>query len=112
MKKDSITYEEFAKLDFRIGEILSVEPVEKSDKLLALKVNLGEDYGEREILAGVAQFYKPEELIGKKLIFLANLEYRKMMGRESQGMMIAVDENNRPVLIEINPIVENGAYLK
>ncbi len=112
MKKDSITYDDFTKLDFRIGEVISVEPVEKSEKLLALTVDLGEDYGKREILAGVAQFYAPDELVGKKMIFLANLEYRKMMGRESQGMMIATDSNNRPILIEVDQIVDNGSFLR
>ena len=112
MKKNTITYEDFVKLDFRIGTVSFAEPVEKSDRLLALTVDLGEDYGKREILAGVAQFYKAEELVGKKLIFLANLEHRKMMGRESQGMMIAVDHDSRPILIEVDTQVENGATLK
>ena|SRR3989338_828366 len=111
MKKTPITYNLFAQLDFRIGEVLSAEPVGKSEKLLALTVDLGEDYGKREILAGVAQYYKPEEIIGKKMIFLANLEYRKMMGRESQGMMIAAGQD-KPILIEVDPGVPNGSSLR
>lgn len=109
--KDSISYEDFAKLDFRIGEVMEAEPVEGSEKLLALTVNLGEEYGTREILAGVAKYYSTDDIIGRKLIFLANLEPRKMMGRESQGMMIAVNDESKPILIPIEQTVENGTSL-
>lgn len=85
--KATITYDEFAKLDMRVGEILAGENVPKSNKLLRLEIDLGCE--KRQILAGIAQFYTPDQLVGRKVIVLANLAPRKLMGMESQGMLLA-----------------------
>ncbi len=88
--KSTINYEEFAKLDLRTGRILSAEPVPKSKKLLKLQVDLG--YETRQILAGVAEHVQPEEMIGQSVVVVANLAYRKMMGLESQGMILMAED--------------------
>lgn len=93
-----ISFEDFKKVELRVGEIKTAEPVEGSEKLLKLMVDLGEE-NPRQILSGIAKWYTPESLIGKKLIFAANLEPRMMMGMESQGMIMAGDGENGPVMI-------------
>lgn len=112
MKKDTIAYEDFAKLDIRVGEIVAAEPIEGSEKLLALHVNLGEDYDEAEILTGIKTWYDPQELIGKKLLFLANLEPRPMMGRTSQGMMLAVDGEDKAILLTVDQALASGSSVR
>ncbi len=112
MKKDLIQFADFLKLDFRVGEIKSAEPVEKSKKLLQLQVDLGEDYGVVEILSGIAEYYSPDELIGNKYIFLANLEPKQMMGKTSNGMIFAADHNDKAVLILVDKEVPNGTVLR
>ncbi|RYF77116.1 MAG: methionine--tRNA ligase subunit beta, partial [Cytophagaceae bacterium] len=88
--KEEITYDDFAKLDIRIGTITEAERVPKSDKLLKLQVNDG--MGGRQILSGIAKHFTPEELIGKQVTFLANLAPRKMMGQVSQGMILMAED--------------------
>jgi methionyl-tRNA synthetase len=88
--KDTITYDDFAKLDIRIGTITEAERVPKSDKLLKLRVDDG--LGGRQILSGIAKHFAPEELIGKQVTFLANLAPRKMMGHESAGMILMAED--------------------
>ena len=83
-----ITYEEFQKLDLRVAKVLAAENIKKSDKLLKLRVDIGE---ERILVAGIARAYKPEELVGKTIIIVANLQPTKLMGVESQGMLLAAD---------------------
>lgn len=111
MKKDSITYADFAKLDLRVGTIESVEAVPNSEKLLKLTVNLGEDYGTTEILSGISQYYSIEELKGKKCVFLANLEPKPMAGHVSNGMMIAINHNTKPMLLEVDTELADGSSL-
>ncbi len=83
-----ITYEEFQKLDLRVAKVLAAENIKKSDKLLKLRVDIGE---ERTLVAGIARGYKPEDLVGKTIIIVANLQPTKLMGVESQGMLLAAD---------------------
>jgi len=83
-----ITYEEFQKLDLRAAKVLAAENIKKSDKLLKLRIDIGE---ERTLVAGIAKAYKPEELVGKTIIIVANLQPTKLMGVESQGMLLAAD---------------------
>jgi methionyl-tRNA synthetase len=83
-----ITYEEFQKLDLRVAKVLAAENIKKSDKLLKLRVDIGE---ERTLVAGIARAYKPEDLVGKTIIIVANLQPTKLMGVESQGMLLAAD---------------------
>lgn len=88
--KPIITYDDFAKLDIRIGTIVACEEKEGSDKLLRLTVDFG-DEGTRNILSGIKQWYKPNDLINKQFAFVFNLAPRKMMGEFSEGMIMAAD---------------------
>ena len=108
-----ITIEDFAKVEMRVGEILTAERVPKSDKLLRFTIDLGE-VSPRQILAGIAQYYEPEGLIGRKVIVVSNLQPRKLRGFESQGMVLAasVGDEGRPVLATFTEDVPNGARLK
>lgn len=107
-EKDEITYDDFMKMDIRVGEILEAEKVEKSNKLLKFKVDTGID--QRTILSGVAKHFSPEEMIGKKVTVLVNLAPRKIMGVESQGMLLFA-ENEDGSLKAVSPAedAENGA---
>lgn len=104
---------DFAKVDLRVGEILTAEHVPKSDKLLRFTIDLGEKEP-RQILAGIAEYYEPALLIGRKVVVVANLKPRKLRGFESQGMVCAasVGDEGRPVLATFIEDVPNGARLK
>lgn len=88
-QKDNVTFDEFMKMDIRVGEILTAEKVEKADKLLKLTVNTGLDT--RTIVSGIAEFYQPEDIVGKKVSVLMNLDPRKIRGVESQGMILMAE---------------------
>ncbi|MGD0858291.1 MAG: methionine--tRNA ligase [Terracidiphilus sp.] len=106
-----IAIDDFAKVDLRVAQILVAERVPKADKLLRLEVDLG--YEKRQILAGIAQHYEPEKLIGRKIIIVANLAPRKMRGLESNGMLLAASlEGGAPVLAGFLEEVPLGARLK
>ena len=104
---------DFAKVDLRVGEILTAERVPKSDKLLRFTIDLGEAEP-RQVLAGIAEHYDPEKMIGRKVVVVANLKPRKLRGFESQGMILAasVGEEGRPVIATSTEDVPNGARLK
>jgi len=108
-----IEIDDFAKVDLRVGQVLSAERIPKADKLLLLKVDIGEEQP-RQILAGIAQYYEPEKLIGRKVVIVANLKQRKLRGLESQGMVVAASygEEGRPVIATFTEDVPNGARLK
>ncbi|MBI3951175.1 MAG: methionine--tRNA ligase [Acidobacteria bacterium] len=108
-----ITIEDFAKIDMRVGTVLTAQKVEKTDKLLLLTVDIGEEQP-RQLLAGIANEYKPEDIIGRKVIVVANLQPRKVRGYESNGMILAaaVGDEGRPVLAGFLEDVPNGARLK
>ena len=108
-----IEIDDFAKVDLRVGQVLSAERVPKADKLLVLKIDLGEEQP-RQVLAGIAQYYEPEKLIGRKVVVVANLKPRKLRGLESQGMVVAASygEEGRPVIATFTEDVPNGARLK
>ena len=106
-----IAIDDFAKVDLRVAQILVAERVPKADKLLRLEVDLG--YEKRQILAGIAQHYEPEKLIGRKIVIVANLAPRKMRGLESNGMLLAASlEGGAPVLAGFLEEVPLGARLK
>jgi methionyl-tRNA synthetase len=108
---DLITIDDFVKVDLRVAQILVAERVPKADKLLRLEVDLG--YEKRQILAGIAQFYEPEKLIGRKIVIVANLAPRKMRGLESNGMLLAASlPDGAPVLAGFLEEVPLGARLK
>ncbi len=93
-----ITIDDFMKVELRVGEILMAEPVANATKLLRLTVQLGEE-DTRTILAGIAEYYQPDELAGQRVVVVANLQPRKMRGIESQGMLLAADVEGRAVLL-------------
>lgn len=107
---DTISFEDFKKCEMRIGTILIAEPVEGSEKLLRLEVDFG-DY-KRQILSGIAKWYTPEDLIDKQMPFIVNLEPRSMMGMESQGMLIATDNEEGAVLLSPQKQVPPGSNIR
>ena len=105
-----ITIDDFAKVSLKAGEILSCEPVEKSDKLLKLMVDLGE---KRQIVSGIAKYYSPEELIGKKVAVVANLKPVKLRGVDSNGMILASEGDDGKVrVLFLDPETSNGAEIR
>ena len=94
---DTLSFEDFKKLDLRIGKIVTAEKVEGSDKLLKLSVDTGD--GERQIIAGLGLHYGVEELVNRKIVVVANLEPKSLVGFESQGMLLAADTPEGPVLL-------------
>jgi methionyl-tRNA synthetase len=110
-----ITIDDFLKVELRVGEIKVAERIPKADKLLRFEVDLGEEKP-RQILAGLAEYYEPEKLIGRKVVVVANLKPRKMRGLESQGMICAAsledDSGPNPALAAFLEDVEIGARLK
>ncbi|MBW8242976.1 methionine--tRNA ligase [Muricauda oceani] len=98
--KDTITFDDFAKLDLRVGTIIEAEKMPKANKLLVLKVDMGLDT--RTIVSGIANSFKPEEIVGKKVTVVANLAPRKLRGVESQGMIL-MTENKNGKLVFVNP---------
>jgi methionine--tRNA ligase beta chain len=94
----TISFAEFQNLDLRVGKVLQAEKIPESRSLIRMKVDLGEKEP-RNILAGIAEWYPPQELINKNFIFVANLEPKKMMGEESQGMILCGDIEGKAVLI-------------
>lgn len=103
---DTITFEDFKKVEIKIGKILSCEKVENADKLLKLQVDFGEF--QRQVVSGIAESFTSEELVGKKLPFIVNLEYRKFKGEESQGMLMAIDAGEKTILLEPSEDVKEG----
>ena len=99
---DQVAYDDFAKLDIRIGTITVAGPVEGADKLLRLEVDLGSEA--RQIAAGIAQWYAPETLVGKQVPILTNLEPRTIRGIESHGMMLAAGDEQAYLLHPDQPL--------
>lgn len=106
-----ISIDDFAKIELRVGKVLSAEPVEGSEKLLKLSVDMGDEQP-RQVLSGIAKWYTPEDLIGNSYIFVANLEPRMMMGLESQGMIMAAENDDAPVLLITSSETAPGAKIK
>lgn len=109
---ERISIDEFKKLEARIGEILSAEEVEGSEKLIKLMLDFGEEKP-RQILSGIKAWYNPEDLVGKKMLFVVNLAPREMMGLQSQGMLMAVDGvDGAPVFLIPEKEVQNGSRVR
>ncbi|HID09004.1 TPA: methionine--tRNA ligase subunit beta [Candidatus Micrarchaeota archaeon] len=103
-------YDDFARLDIRVATVKEVERVPGSRKLYKLKVDLGDE--ERTLVAGLAGYYSEEELRGKRVIVLANLEPKKIMGVESQGMLLAADDGENVALLVPDRDVRPGAKVR
>lgn len=106
-----ITYDDFAKLDIRIGTVLSAEPVPDTDKLLKCVIDFG-DVGERVIVSGIAQWKRPEDIVGKQLPYIVNLEPRMLRGVESQGMLLAASAPEGIALLSPDCPLPPGTKLK
>lgn len=120
-----ISFDEFEKLRIRIGLIVEAEKVEGTDKLLKLQVDFGDDPSahsagsgqassgrlRRQVVSGIAQFYKPEQLVGKQFPFVVNLEPRIIRGIESQGMILGISAGEKIVLLKPQKKVQNGSLI-
>lgn len=111
MIKDTISYEDFAKLDIRIATVVGAELVEGADKLLKLTLDVGEEVGERTVMAGIKAWYQPEDLLGRQVVFLANLEPRKLRGIFSQGMILAGGDEEA-ILLQPEKPTEPGTAVR
>jgi len=107
--KGRIKYEDFEKLDLRVAEVIDVKPHPNADKLYVLDIMLGGE--KRQIVAGVRQYYKPEELKGKKIIIVANLEPVKLRGVESNGMLLAAGKDDKLTLLTVDKDFETGSVV-
>ncbi|RNA66058.1 methionine--tRNA ligase [Alteribacter keqinensis] len=107
---DEITIDDFTKVELRVAEVLEAEPVKKADKLLKLQLDLG--FEKRQVVSGIAKHYKPEELVGKKVICVTNLKPVKLRGELSQGMVLAGSEGKDLKLATIDQSLPNGAQVK
>lgn len=105
----NITFEDFQKLEIKIGKIIASEKVEGADRLLKLEVDFGEF--KRQIVSGIAQFYTPEDLIGKQCPFIVNLEPRIIKGIESQGMILAAKVDDKAVLLYPDQEIPEGSVV-
>ncbi|MBK3331710.1 methionine--tRNA ligase [Persephonella atlantica] len=104
-----ISIDDFSKLELKVGEIIQAEKVPKAEKLLKLTVNLGDE--KRTVVSGIAQYYSPQELVGKKVVLLANLKPRKIFGIESKGMILAARDDNGLRLITVDGDISAGAVV-
>ena len=119
---ETISFDDFKKLEIRVGKIISAEKVEGSDKLLKLEVDFGIEEGSeptaepkpiiRQVIAGIAQFYAPEALIGKECPFAYNLAPRVLKGLESQGMILCPSDASGPVLLHPDKEIPPGSLVK
>lgn len=107
--ENKINYDDFKKVEIRIGQILTVESIENSDKLLKLSVDFAEEVP-RQIISGISKYFpEPQVLINKKCAFVTNLEPRSLMGLESNGMILAVGGGDKPFsLFEVDQAIPNG----
>jgi methionine--tRNA ligase beta chain len=105
-----IPFADFQKLDLRVCKVKVAERIASSKKLVKLKVDIG--YETREVVAGVAEYYSPEDLRDKNLIILVNLEPKKVMGVQSQGMILAADVGGRPYVVFADPSIPSGSKVR
>ena len=105
-----VPYEDFAKLELKIGKVIQVEDIPGSNKLLKLTVDFGNE--KRIIVAGIKQQYKPEDLLNKKFVFVTNIQRKKIMGIESQGMILAAEDNGIIALLQPIKDVKEGSKIR
>jgi methionyl-tRNA synthetase len=108
--RPEITIDVFDKVEFRVGQIVEADKIKKAKKLLKLQVDLGGET--RQIVSGIAEWYTPEDLVGKKVIVVANLKPVKLRGELSQGMILAADKDGKLELATVSENMPNGAIVK
>ena len=106
-----ITYDDFAKLDIRVAKVIATEPIEGKTRIIKGKIDLGND-DHRDVIIGGAQYYQPEDIVGKTVIVIANLEPKKMAGVESNAMLLAADVDDKPFWLTVNEDVPLGSPIK
>jgi len=108
--KEEIGIDDFAKVELRVAQVIACEPVKKADKLLKLQLDLG--YEQRQVVSGIAKFYSPEEMVGRKVICVTNLKPVKLRGELSQGMILAASHGDQLTLATVPDSMPNGAQVK
>ena len=109
-KFEQITVDDFAKVELRVGKVLTCEKIEKSKKLLKLTVDLG--YEKRTVVSGIAEFYSPEDMLGKKIVLVANLKPAKLCGVESQGMILCSDDGKNVIVVSPDENAQVGSRIR
>jgi methionine--tRNA ligase beta chain len=105
-----VTYDDFKKLDLRIAKIIEAQRIKASDKLIKLQIDLGNE--QRQIIAGIGKVYTPEELIGKLIVIVSNLEPKKLLGEESNGMLLAASNEEEISLLMPDKEIPPGSIVK
>ncbi len=107
----NVSYDDFSKLDIRVAKIIKTEPIEGKSIIIKGKIDLGND-DQRDVIIGGAQYYQPEDMVGKTVIVIANLEPKKMAGVESNAMLLAADVDDKPFWLTVNEDVPLGSPIK
>lgn len=106
----NVSYDDFAKLDLRVAKIIEIEPIPGKSRIIKGTIDLGDDT--RDVIIGGAQYYQPEDLVGKVVIVIVNLEPKKMAGVESNAMLLAADVDDKPFWLTVNEDVPLGSPIK
>lgn len=107
----TVSYDDFAKLDLRVAKIVATEPIEGKSRIIKSRIDLGGD-DQRDVIIGGAQYYRPEDIVGKAVIVIANLEPKKMAGVESNAMLLAADVDDKPFWLTVTEDVPLGSPVK
>ncbi len=107
----NISYDDFAKLDIRVAKIIAAEPIEGKSRIIKGRIDLGND-DQRDVIIGGAQYYQPEDMVGKTVIVITNLESKKIAGIESNAMLLAADVDDKPFWLTVNEEVPLGSPIK
>ncbi len=107
----TISYNDFAKLDIRVAKIIATESIEGKSRIIKGRIDLGND-DQRDVIIGGAQYYQPEDIVGKIVIVIANLELKKIAGIESNAMLLAADVDDKPFWLTVNDDVPLGSPIK
>ncbi len=107
----NVPYDDFAKLDIRVAKIIETESIEGKSIIIKGRIDLGND-DQRDVIIGGAQYYQPEDIVGKTVIVIANLEPKKMAGVESNAMLLAADVDDKPFWLTVNEDVPLGSPVK
>lgn len=107
----TVSYDDFAKLDLRVAKIIATEPIEGKSRIIKGRIDLGGD-DQRDVIIGGAQYYQPEDIVGKTVIVIVNLEPKKMAGVESNAMLLAADVDDKPFWLTVTEDIPLGSPIK